>query len=64
MDGWKGNLLNSARKEVLIKAVIQAMPTYIMAILKLPKAFCKQLSPEVVRFWWRSNEKTRGALLT
>lgn len=27
LEGWKGNLLNQAGKEVLIKSVIQAIPT-------------------------------------
>lgn len=34
MDGWKGSLLNPAGKEVLIKAVLQTIPTYIMSILE------------------------------
>lgn len=29
MKGWKGNLLNQAGKKILIKAVIQAMSTYV-----------------------------------
>lgn len=60
MNGWKGNLLNPAGKEVLIKVVIQAIPTYIMAILKLPKTFCHNLSAEVARFWWSSSGHSRG----
>lgn len=30
MDGWKEKLLNKVGKEVLIKAVIRAIPTYVM----------------------------------
>lgn len=52
MEGWKGNLLNPVGKEVLIKVVLQAIPTYIMSILKLPKSFCNKLSVEIARFWW------------
>ena len=43
MDGWKEKLLNSARKEILIKLVIQAMPMYAMSVLKLPKKFCEAI---------------------
>lgn len=59
MNGWKGNLPNPAGKEVLIKAVLQAIPTYKLAILKLPKTFCHKLSAEVARFWWSSSRHAR-----
>lgn len=36
IEGWKGNLLNQAGKEALIKSVIQVIPSYIMVIVKLP----------------------------
>ncbi|XP_028084227.1 uncharacterized protein LOC114285386 [Camellia sinensis] len=31
LQGWKQNLLSQARKEILIKAVVQAIPSYAMA---------------------------------
>ena len=34
--GWKGKLLSKARKEVLIKAVAQSIPTYMMGVFQLP----------------------------
>ena len=51
LEGWKENLLNPAGKEVLIKAVIQAIPSYAMSILKFPKGFCEELCSKIVRFW-------------
>lgn len=52
MEGWKEVLLNQAGKEVLIKFVIQAIPTYAMAIVKFPKSFCRNMNANVARFWW------------
>lgn len=43
LEGWKEKLLNPAGKEVLIKAVIQAIPSYAMSVLKFPKGFCEGL---------------------
>ena len=43
LEGWKEKLLNQAGKEVLIKAVVQAIPSYVMSIVKFPKGFCKRL---------------------
>ncbi|CAL2240574.1 unnamed protein product [Prunus armeniaca] len=48
---WNAKLLSMAGKEVLIKAVAQALPTYIMGVFQLPKSLCQELSAMVVRFW-------------
>ena len=50
--GWKGKLLFSASKEVLIKAVAQVTPTYTMSCFKLPNSLCKELSFIISKFWW------------
>ncbi|XP_057418855.1 uncharacterized protein LOC130713070 [Lotus japonicus] len=60
MTGWKEVLLNQAGKEILIKAVIQAIPTYAMAIIKFPKGFCDSLNSMVSRFWWKGQHNQRG----
>ncbi|XP_025608180.1 uncharacterized protein [Arachis hypogaea] len=57
MQGWKEKLLNQAGKEVLIKAVIQAIPTYAMNVIKFPKSFCKSIEAAIARFWWTNNGK-------
>lgn len=52
LQGWKEKLLSRAGKEVLIKAVIQAIPTYAMSCFKLVGALCKDISSIIRRFWW------------
>lgn len=37
LEGWKGNLHNQVGKEVLIKVVVQTIPSYVMYIVRLPK---------------------------
>lgn len=60
MDRCKEKLLNLAGKEVLIKDEIQAIPSYVMSIVNLPRSFCTQLCAMVAKFWWKSEGKTRG----
>ena len=59
LAGWKEKLLSKAGKEVLIKAVAQAISTYTMSCFKLPDALCEELTSMVRNFWWgqKENEK-------
>ena len=52
MQGWKGKLLSRARKEILIKAVAQSIPTYTMGVFQLPRKLCDELDAMCARFWW------------
>ena len=45
-------LLSKAGKEVLIKAVAQALPTYTMGVFQLPVKLCDELNALCAKFWW------------
>ena len=49
---WKEKLLSKAGKEMLIKAVAQAIPTYIMSCFKIHDALCEELTSMMRNFWW------------
>ena len=59
MEGWKEKILSKAGKEILIKAVAQAISTYTMSCFKLLNAFCEDLTSMIRNFWWgqRKDEK-------
>jgi len=51
-QGWKGKSLSRAGKEVLLKAVVQSIPTYAMQCFELPKSLCNELESLCCNFWW------------
>ncbi|KAL9680564.1 hypothetical protein QQ045_018445 [Rhodiola kirilowii] len=59
INDWKHKLLSGAGREVLIKSVLQAIPTYAMSCFKLPTLLCRKLASNIMRFWW-SSRKNRG----
>ena len=60
INNWSGRLLSRGGKEVQIKSVAQATPTYVMSCYFIPQGICKKLSAAVARFWWRTRANHRG----
>ena len=50
MQGWKEKLVSLAGKEVMIKVVVQSIPTYSMNVFKLPVGLCKDIEAMIHRF--------------
>ena len=57
--GWKEKTISKAGREVLIKTVAQAIPTYSMSIFKFPKKGCDDINSVLAKYWWGQtrNEK-------
>lgn len=54
LGNQKYKFLSTVRKKILIKFVLQAMPTYNTSVFLLPKNLCHQLHSLFVKFWWDS----------
>jgi len=52
-------LVSWAGREVLIKVVTQAIPTYIMGLFKLPKELYHTNQSSIIRFWWGHKQEER-----
>ena len=47
---WKEKLLSKAGKEVLIKVVVQDIPTYSMSCFKIPDSLCDEMTSLIRNF--------------
>uniref|UniRef100_A0A2N9JBI5 CCHC-type domain-containing protein n=1 Tax=Fagus sylvatica TaxID=28930 RepID=A0A2N9JBI5_FAGSY len=59
VGGWKEKLLSQAGKEVLIKAVAQAIPTYAMSVFQLPVACSNEINSMLSNYWWGQKQGER-----
>jgi len=50
--GWKNKMLSIGDKEILIKAVAQAISTCTMSCFQLPMGLCDEMEGMMRRFWW------------
>lgn len=51
LQGWKEKLLSQAGREVLLKAVVQAIPTFVMSCFKLPSGLLKDIEMMIRKIW-------------
>jgi len=56
IQGWKEKFLSWAGKEILIKAIAQAIPTFAMECFDITKTLCDQISAMICRYWWNQQE--------
>jgi ribonuclease HI len=59
LQDWKLKFLSQAGKEILLKAVIQAIPTFCISVFLLPKSLCSEINALMQRFWWGHMERDK-----
>lgn len=57
LDGWKTRFFSEGGLEVLLKAVIQAIPTYTMSCIRIPTTIKNEIEAMSANFWWGITEK-------
>lgn len=59
ISNWQAKFFSCRGKEILIKAVAQAVPAYAMSVFKLPVGLCEDMQKAIASFWWgsKSNHK-------
>lgn len=60
LSGWSTKCFSKGGKEVLIKVVAQAIPSYTMGVFRLPVGFCNELQRKFTKFWWGTTSQQRN----
>ncbi|PWA98441.1 reverse transcriptase domain, Reverse transcriptase zinc-binding domain protein [Artemisia annua] len=60
LSSWKASVLSTAGRVILIKSVLESLPTYYFSLYKAPVAVVNKLESIVKRFFWGgSDEKNK-----
>lgn len=59
VQGWKSSFFSIAGKEILIKSIGQAIPSFSMSVFRFPKSLCDNITKSFARFWWGSSSNKK-----
>lgn len=59
---WNERDFSMAGREVLIKAVLQAIPTYVMSCFLIPSTLLQEIEKLVRQYWWGGGERSMSWL--
>ena len=51
---WDGKWISQGGREVLVKSVLQSLPTYAMSVFLVPLEITRDIERIIARFWWNS----------
>lgn len=52
LSGWHGKIFSCGTKEVLLKVVAQAIPSYAMNVFRLTLTLSTDIERRFTVFWW------------
>lgn len=59
IKGWNEKLLSKAGREVLVKSIVQAIPTYAMSCFLFPKFVLNEIRSMMANYWWGQRKGER-----
>lgn len=59
LESWYTKFLSPAGKEVMIKVVASALPTYCMSCFLLPMKLIHKISGAIRKLWWSTEKNTK-----
>ncbi|KAK2424247.1 hypothetical protein QL285_034627 [Trifolium repens] len=60
INSWRGRALSRAGKEVMIKSVLQAIPSYVMSVYLSPDSTIKDIEKMMNSYWWGGGANNKG----
>ena len=60
LQGGSERMISCAGREVRIKSIAQAIPTFSMSSFKLTKKVCSSLTASMAKYWWSSSLDRRS----
>jgi hypothetical protein len=60
INSWRGRALSKAGKDVMIKSVLQAIPSYIMRVYLIPESIISEIERMLNSFWWGDGSNNKG----
>jgi hypothetical protein len=60
VNSWRGRSLSKAGKEVMIKSVLQVIPSYIMSVYMISASIILEIERIINGFWWGGGSNSRG----
>ncbi|XP_074337075.1 uncharacterized protein LOC141674254 [Apium graveolens] len=51
---WDGKTMARSGNEILVKSVVQTLPSYAMSVFLLPLQITKDIEKSLPKFWWTS----------
>ncbi|KAL0423118.1 UNVERIFIED_CONTAM: putative mitochondrial protein [Sesamum radiatum] len=59
VSGWKEKMLSQAGNEILIKSIVQSIPSYCMSCFKLPDSLLREIESIAANFFWSNTERNK-----
>lgn len=56
---WRNKIFSIGGREILVKAIATAIPTYMMGVFKLPVTLSREIQSLIAHFWWGGNGDKR-----
>lgn len=55
IQSWSSKLLSRAGKAVMLRNVVQSIPSYTMSCFMIPKTLCQEIERLMNAFWWKTS---------